>query len=425
MGELDAKAGVHLEAGEADVVDDADREVVLGCRLLHLVEDGLDHRRREFLAGEAVAAADHADTGVAALHQGGEDVLIHRFAHATGFLGAVQHAEDLDSRRQGRDEVLDAEGPDQPHLEHAYLFALPNQVVHRLLRGLGGRAHHDDHPFGVRRALVLEQLILPAGQAGEFVHGLLDDARHLDVEGVDRLARLEIDIGVLGCAAHHRPVGREAAVAMRHHQVVVDHGPDVVVDQLLDLGDLVAGAEAVEEVDERHPRFERSGLTDQGEVHDLLHGVAAQHGPAGLAGPHHVAVVAEDRQPLRGQAASRYMEDRRRQFAGDLVHVGDHQQQALRRRERGGQRAGLQGAVHGAGRAAFRLHFDHQGNGAPDVGLHLRRPLVGPFAHRAGRRDRVDGDYFVGLVGNVGCSLVAVDRDNWSVGHSTPILCDV
>ena len=33
---------------------------------------------------------------------------------------------------------------------------------------------------------------------------------------------------------------------------------------------------------------------------------------------------------------------RRGQLAGDLEHVGDHQQQALRRREGGGQRAGLQ-----------------------------------------------------------------------------------
>ena len=35
------------------------------------------------------------------------------------------------------------------------------------------------------------------------------------------------------------------------------------------------------------------------------------------------------------------------QFPGNLVHAGDHEQQALRGRERGGQAAGLQGAVDG------------------------------------------------------------------------------
>ena len=44
---------------------------------------------------------------------------------------------------------------------------------------------------------------------------------------------------------------------------------------------------------------------------------------------HHVLVVAEDRQRMRGERPRRHMEDRWRQFAGDLVHVRDHQQQAL------------------------------------------------------------------------------------------------
>jgi hypothetical protein len=56
-----------------------------------------------------------------------------------------------------------------------------------------------------------------------------------------------------------------------------------------------------------------------------------------------------------------------RQLARDLVHVGDHEQEPLRRGERGGEGAGLQGAVHGAGGAAFGLHFDHGGNFAPQI----------------------------------------------------------
>ncbi len=59
------------------------------------------------------------------------------------------------------------------------------------------------------------------------------------------------------------------------------------------------------------------------------------------------------------------VKDRRRQFAGDLVHVGDHQQQSLRGRERGGQRPGLQGTMDGAGSAPFGLQFDDGGHRAP------------------------------------------------------------
>ena len=421
-GRLDGEAGINLQAGEGDVVDDAHGEVVLGRWLGQLVEDRLDHARRQLLAGEAVAAADGLDVGLAALHQSDDHVLIERLAGCAWLLGAVQHGQALDSRRQCGDEMLDAPGPRQMHLEDAHFFALADQMVDRLLGGLGGRAHDHHHPFGVGRAHVVEQAVLPAGQPGELVHGGLHDAGHLEVEGVDRLAGLEVDVGVLGGAAHHRVIGGEAAVAVGHHQLVVDHRADVVVAELLDLGDLVAGAEAVEEVDEGDACLQRGGLADQGEVHDLLHRVAAQHRPAGLAHAHHVAVVAEDRQALRGQAAGRHVEDGRRQLAGDLVHVGDHQQQALRRREGRGQGAGLQGAMHCARRAAFRLHLHHQGHGAPDVGLQLGRPLVRPFAHGAGGGDRIDGDHFVGLVGNVGRCLVAVDGDNGSIGHVFPIL---
>ena len=60
VGALGGELAVVIQAGAGDVVDDADREVVLGLRLLHLVEDGLHHRGIEFLRGEPVAAADHS-----------------------------------------------------------------------------------------------------------------------------------------------------------------------------------------------------------------------------------------------------------------------------------------------------------------------------------------------------------------------------
>jgi len=59
------------------------------------------------------------------------------------------------------------------------------------------------------------------------------------------------------------------------------------------------------------------------------------------------------------------MHAKRRQLAGNLEQIGDHQQQALRGREGGGQRAALQRAMHGADGAGLGLHFDDVGHGAP------------------------------------------------------------
>ena len=124
---------------------------------------------------------------------------------------------------------------------------------------------------------------------------------------------------------------------MGQHGVVVDQRPQVVVVEQGDLVDLVRRAEPVEEVQERHPGPQRGGVGDGGEVVRLLHAAGGEHRPAGGAGVHHVAVVAEDRQGVRGDRAGGDVDRARRQLAGDLEHVRHHQQQALRRGERRGQ----------------------------------------------------------------------------------------
>ena len=135
-----------------------------------------------------------------------------------------------------------------------------------------------------------------------------------------------------------------------------------------------------------------------------------EHRETGLADGHHVGVVAEDRQRLRGQRAGRDVEHGRGQLAGDLVHVRDHQQQPLRGGERRRQRPALQRAVQRTGRAALALHLHHRRHAAPDVRPPLARPLVGQLGHRRGRRDRVDAADLVEPVGDRGRGLVPVER---------------
>ena len=84
------------------------------------------------------------------------------------------------------------------------LLTLLDQVLDRLVGHFGAGAHHDDHALGVGRADIVKEVVLAAGDAGEFVHRLLDDLGRLEVEGIDRLAGLEEHVRVLGCAADER-----------------------------------------------------------------------------------------------------------------------------------------------------------------------------------------------------------------------------
>ena len=145
--------------------------------------------------------------------------------------------------------------------------------------------------------------------------------------------------------------GRQAAGPEREDIFLADERPDIGLIEHGDLVDLVRGPEAVEEVEERDPRPERRGMRDQREVVRFLDRARREHRPAGRAGVHDVAVVAEDREGMRRDRPGRDMDDRRRQLAGDLEHVGDHQEQALRRRE-----ASWPARPSGAPRGGLRPH---------------------------------------------------------------------
>ena len=124
--------------------------------------------------------------------------------------------------------------------------------------------------------------------------------------------------------------------------VVVDKRAEIAVVEQHDLVDLVAGAKAVEEVEERHPRPQRRGVADEREVVCLLYGARGQHGPARGADMHHVGVITEDRQGMCGDRPRGDVDHAGGELTRDLEHVGDHEQQALTRRERRGQRPLLQ-----------------------------------------------------------------------------------
>ena len=251
------------------------------------------------------------------------------------------------------------------------------QVVHGLVNRLGPRAHEHDHPLGVGRAHVVEQVVAAAGQPGEPVHVLLDDAGAVEVVLVDRLASLEVHVGVLAGAADGRPVGSHGPLSHRQHELLVDHGPQRVVAQELELLHLVRSAETVAEVDERHPRPQRGRRADQGQVVRLLHRARGEQGEPGLPHRHDVLVVAEDAERLRGERTGGHVPAGGRELTRDLVHRGDHEQQALAGGERGAERPGLERAVHGRRRPSLRLHLDHHRHRSPQVLLAGSAPGVG------------------------------------------------
>ena len=211
---------------------------------------------------------------------------------------------------------------------------------------LGTRSHQHDDAVGRGVADVFEQAVAASRPGGERLHRALDDFWTRVVKAVRRFPRLEEHVGILGGAAEDGAIRCQAAVAVGKDPAFRDQRAEVIVAERVDLRDFVRRAKAVEKVQEGDARLERRRVRHRGHVVGLLDGVRAQECKPRLAAGHHVGVIAEDRQRMRRQRARGHVHRERRELARDLVHVGDHQEQPLRGRERGRERPGLQGGVY-------------------------------------------------------------------------------
>ena len=409
----------NRQRGIGHIVHNAHGEAVLGLILLQIIQHGDDLTGGGVLAGQAVATA-HDDHIAAQLLIYGTDILIQRLAHSTWLLGAIQHRQLAAGRRDGGHELIGGEGAVQMDIQQAHLFALGGQVVNGLLGGLGGTAHQHHHTLCVRCAVVVEQLVLPTRQLADLGHVVLHrlgDGRHLLVA---RLAALEENVGVDGGAPgggvlRVQRVAAESTLCVHIHQRA-----QLLIIQRLDLLDLVAGTETVKEMQEGHTAVDGTQMRHRTQIHDLLRGGGRQHGKPGASHAHHIAVVAEDGQGVGGQCAGGHVEHAWQHLTGDLIHIRDHQQQALGCGVCGSQRAGLQGAVHRTGCAALRLHLHHLYRLTEQVLLAVGGPLVHMLRHGAGGCDGENTRHFRKCVGYIRSGLVAVHDSDSILIHITP-----
>ena len=333
---------------EGDVIFNTDGEVVQRAVLLHFIEDTLDHSRGEVLGAHTVAAAADDRHGLErsvtigdGFVDSGNDIDEERFTGGTRFFGAVEDSDLLDGGRQSLDQVFDTERTIQADSDDAVLFALGGvQVFRGFDTGFNTGAHGDDDDFSVFSTVVIKQMILAAGELGEFVHGFLDFGRAFFIEFVDSFAALEEDIRVLGGTVDDRVFRVHRAGAGSDDVFVIDHRAHIFDIELFDLHDFVRSAETIEEVKERDAGFQGGALRDKGSVMRFLNRVGGDQRETGLAGGHDVGLITENGQRVRRKGAGSHMEDGGDQFTGDLVHVRDHQQKTLGSGEGGGHCTG-------------------------------------------------------------------------------------
>ena len=125
-------------------------------------------------------------------------------------------------------------------------------------------------------------------------------------------------------------------------------------------------------------------------------------------------MISEDGQGVGRESSRRYVDDAGEKLAGDLIHIRDHEEQALGRRVGRRQRACLQGAVYGAGRAALGLHLNDADLLPENVLQSVSGPRIRDLRHNGRGSDGIDCGNFRERVRNVRGSVVAVHGYHFS-----------
>lgn len=377
--------------------------------VVHVLIDGVDHARSEFLAAEAVSAAGNFKAGFAFVLKSCQNVQIKRFADGARFFGSVQNGEVFAGSRDSLHEAIGCERTIKSDLDEAEFCAFCVEIIDGFFDSVAAGAHGNDDLFCVRRADVIEQVIASAGDGLLFCHHFFHDFRNRVVVLVGGFSVLEVDVRVLGGAALNRVFRVQSSCFEVRDFVHVDERSDFFVFRKNHFAHFVAGAETVEEVKERNFCLQSGEVRNERKVRNFLHGCACKHCETGLAACHNVAVIAENGKRVSGQSSGRNVEYARQKFACDFVHVRDHQQQALACGESGGQSACGKGPVNCACGASFGLKLGQTKFLSEQVLCACRCKFIGVFCHRRGRGDWINCCNFAESICYVGRSIVAVN----------------
>ncbi len=206
--------------------------------------------------------------------------------------------------------MIPGEGAVETNLDQPHFFAPGAEIIDSLFNGVGARAHADDNILGVGSSNVIKKPVTAAGKPVDGIHRFFHYPRHSQVEGVGRLAVLEVDIRVLGGPALMGLLGVERSLPEGSDRCPINKLLDILVIDHFYFLHLVGSAETVEKVQKGDPRLDCAEVSHQSQIHDLLHRGRGQQGKARLPGGHYVGMISENGKRMSRQGARRNMKNR-------------------------------------------------------------------------------------------------------------------
>ena len=319
----------HRQAQEGYIVIDTDREMVFRHRQGEVLINGQHLCGCRIVTTQTIASAYNEQVLTSHLVQSGFYIQIERFAIGTGFFGAVEDADTFDGLGQCLFQIFQAERTIEMNIDHTQFVSFCGFVVNDLFQALADRSHSDDDILGIGCSVIGEGTIFASGDSTDFIHIIGHHVCHSIVITVRGLTVCEEHIGILVQSACVRVHRRHSAIAERLQSLHIHQRTKVFHINSLYLLILMRCTETVKEIEERYAGLDGGKMCHTRQIHYFLYGTFRQHGKSGLPTCHHILMVTEDTEHMAGQRACRYMKDGRKQFSCNLIHVRNHQQQAL------------------------------------------------------------------------------------------------
>ncbi len=273
-------------------------------------------------------------------------VQIEGFAERAGLFGAVQHCDFFNRLGYGLEEIFSAERPVKMYAYEAVFASGAVQMIDGLLYGFGNGAHGDDYIFGLFVAVIYKRTIFAACKLAYFAHIACNYVRNFLIYFIAHLHSLEINVTVLGCSADNGGIRAEGSFTEVLEGFFAYHIFECGLVENLNLLYFVAGAETIEEMQERNAALDCAQMRYCGKVLRLLYRAGSKKGKACLAACHYVLMVSEDGEGVACKCAGRHVKYAGKKFAGHLIHIGNHEQETLRSGISAGKGACLKRAVH-------------------------------------------------------------------------------
>ena len=178
--------------------------------------------------------------------------------------------------------------------------------------------------------MVIKEIVLTTSKGGKLIHGFLDDSRGSVIILINRLTTGEVYIRVLCCPTHGWPIWSQSSFAMRCNEIFIDHLKHVIIGELLNLLNFSRGPETIKEMHEGNAGLKGGLGGNKRHVLTFLNVLRAKHAPTRLTSGVNVTMVTKNGKTLTGDGASCNMEYGRSKLTGNLIHIRNKKEQALR-----------------------------------------------------------------------------------------------